>query len=313
MPLRSDDFTLDGWLQEISAGATLDEAKRKVFLETLKDDPQVVAAIRDGWKRQSEFNRDMNEHAEKRKAADSVLEERRVKLIKDYEDLAQWRARAIQEVKKANETRDEALQRSQKLQVALKKAATDHGVPLEEIGVDSSLLSPMDAVVSAAASGTGASGGLSREDMIAEMQRRESLYAGYPVELHDIGVAHRRIFGEDVELAPLLDQARKQERSIREVWQEKYDPDKKVAEQQQKVLDDRLKAADAAGYERGRQESIRIVPGQPPGDFPHSPVFAVSDREKPDTGTSPTAHRSYLEKAAESLDRGLRPAANAAA
>lgn len=306
--MAATEWTVEQWLTQIAGNAAIPEDKRKVILETLSD-KQIADNLKKQHLAPADYSRKMDELKADRDRLEAANRTRQEQLANDFKSLTEFRAKANEQIQQVNQTLTAAQQREAKLREAVVKVTKDYELSPADLGLDSSLLSPMDVTprptpqpATQPNGGGGDKPWVSREDLAKLHQD----FSAYPVELHDIGVRHRKIFGEDIELGPLYEQALRERRPVMDVWLETHKVQERVRANEEATFQKRLDEEREKGRLQGRQEAIR-VPGAPPGagDMPHAPVFQVSDREAPpppiagaDAGQS---RADYLGHAAESL------------
>lgn len=298
---RQTDFAVDQWLEQIAQGSSLTPEKKTELLTVLKDE-KIAANIRASAMMQSDYNRSKDQLRQDQEAAAAAARAQQAKLAQEFQDLSQWRATANEQVKATNDRYLALQQREAKLREAAMRAK-QQGLTEADLGIEPTLLSPMSEPAPAQQTARTRTEPDPQYITKKELEDIGRAYSSYPVELLDLAETHAEIFGTRLKVGPLMEKARALNKNVVDVWREEYNPEGKIKEKSDAELAAKLAEAEARGEARGVQKAMRI-PGQPPsGDYPHSPVFEVSDRERPlaPVASDPQSRNDYLGHAAESL------------
>lgn len=276
MPAKAE-FKVQDWVADLLKDQAIPEDRRKVVEEVLTAEA-IAGRIREGVLRQQDYSRQTQELAEQRRQVETGLQQAQQKYQESYGGLAKWREDQLKIVEQWKTELAEVKAREERLAGAVARAKAQ-GLEDKDLGLDG------DPARTAHRTEPAQPKYVTAEELEAERARIGKTMGDFTPGLMNILQQHNALFpGQSLDMVALVDGARRQAKSVEEVWAEQYKVPDRIHEIQKEALDKQLRESREAGLKEGREAALRelstgqVVPGTPGGrPVVLGPAFHVAD------------------------------------
>lgn len=230
MPLAPE---VKNWLDDIMSTATGVPDEQKAVVRSFFEQEEVGKKAKQSVHAASDYNRHMDEV----RAEQQRIQAREAEVERWVKDLGVWKAGVEKEATTYAEKAAIADEYEKRLKLAdaeLKK--------LREEGYTNFNLD-LPAKPSVAHPSANGSGSITQRDMEAFITKREADYAMLMGLSNDIVREHHKLFGEYLEMQPLITKALKLNKPLDEVWATEYKVSERRNQLQEEAINQRVKAA----------------------------------------------------------------------
>jgi hypothetical protein len=267
---KQTEFSVKDYIADLVKDVTVPEDQRKA-LETVLAQDVVAARVRDSVLRQSEFSRQMDALTAERKHIEEELKKAETTYNGRYAGLAKWKSDSEAELQRLEAAAQAEKARADAATAALEKAAREYDFKPTEVGFDTKA-----APATNGRTDIDPKQFLTRKEWEEETARLGQAIGNFSPELLDIQESHRQLFPDKpLSMKALVDAARKEGRTVQEVWSERFKVGERMQELQQQAVQ---KHDDAIREDERKKVLTEVATGPIPGsqgrpDFKPGPIW----------------------------------------
>lgn len=267
--MAKDEFTLESWLKDLD----LSEDEMRI-VSPLFSKPERTEKLKGSVLRQSEFSRKMNDLDKQKAELEASILEKEQLIAADAQKLGAWKQTADKTLTDTAEALEKERVERFKLAQKMERLATQYGEDPKQWLSTEDVTPPPKEPVKAVDTSEYDKKYFSREDA-DKFGNELRLVPDLAAEFHDLAEEHYELFGKRLKMGPLVQEARKSKKLLREQWAEQYKVEERRKELSEKAIEERIQAR--VSEEKQKILSEHKLPVTRSGDGDGSPLLQMRE------------------------------------